>query len=41
MMDGQELELPHVVTGIYGNDPAKPTVLLYGHLDVQPALASG
>lgn len=39
-MDGQELELPPAVLGTYGNDPTRPTILLYGHYDVQPAMAS-
>jgi len=37
-MDGQTLTLPPVVLGQYGNDPAKKTILVYGHYDVQPAL---
>lgn len=36
--DGSKLKLPNVVMGTYGNDPAKKTVVIYGHLDVQPAL---
>lgn len=31
------LELPPVVVSKFGNDPAKKTVLVYGHYDVQPA----
>lgn len=31
------LQLPPVVLSRYGNDPAKKTVLVYGHYDVQPA----
>jgi len=38
--DGSQLKLPPVLMGQLGNDPAKKTVLLYGHLDVQPALLS-
>ncbi|KAK3824594.1 MAG: hypothetical protein J3Q66DRAFT_93389 [Benniella sp.] len=38
VMDGHELQLPPVVLGAYGRDPAKKTVLVYGHYDVQPAL---
>ena len=38
VMDGQTLQLPPVVLGAYGRDPAKKTVLVYGHYDVQPAL---
>lgn len=34
-MGGQELELPPVITAQYGNDPAKKTILVYGHYDVQ------
>jgi len=37
-MDGKEIDLPPVVLGTYGNDPAKKTILVYGHYDVQPAL---
>ena len=36
--DGSVLDLPPVMFGKLGNDPAKKTVMLYGHLDVQPAL---
>lgn len=36
-MDGQELDLPPVIFGQYGNDPKKKTILVYGHIDVQPA----
>jgi len=36
--DGRTLPLPKVILGILGNDPAKKTVCIYGHLDVQPAL---
>jgi nonspecific dipeptidase len=38
--DGTELDLPPVLVGEIGNDPAKKTVLIYGHLDVQPAQQS-
>ena len=31
------LELPPVILGRYGRDASKPTILLYGHYDVQPA----
>ncbi|GMM57050.1 metallodipeptidase [Maudiozyma humilis] len=31
------LQLPPVVLARYGSDPAKKTVLVYGHYDVQPA----
>lgn len=36
--DGNEIPLPPVLLGSLGSDPKKKTVLLYGHLDVQPAL---
>lgn len=36
--DGREIPLPSVLLGTLGNDTNKKTVLLYGHLDVQPAL---
>lgn len=35
--DGTELELPPALLGTLGNDPNKKTLLVYGHLDVQPA----
>ena len=35
---GQEIPLPPVLLGTLGNDSKKKTVLIYGHLDVQPAL---
>ncbi|CAK6447739.1 unnamed protein product [Pipistrellus nathusii] len=35
--DGQTLPIPPVILGELGNDPGKPTVCVYGHLDVQPA----
>lgn len=35
--DGSKLELPPILLGQIGKDPAKKTVLIYGHLDVQPA----
>ena len=31
-----DLELPPVILGRIGTDPEKPTVLIYGHFDVQP-----
>ncbi|GAA5885989.1 hypothetical protein JCM6882_004224 [Rhodosporidiobolus microsporus] len=40
VLDGQEVELPPVLLGGIGNDPAKKTILIYGHYDVQPALLS-
>ncbi|KAG7211449.1 hypothetical protein KM043_010733 [Ampulex compressa] len=36
--NGQEISLPPVLLGTLVSDPKKKTVLLYGHLDVQPAL---
>uniref|UniRef100_A0A914ZHT1 Peptidase M20 dimerisation domain-containing protein n=2 Tax=Parascaris univalens TaxID=6257 RepID=A0A914ZHT1_PARUN len=35
--DGKLLDLPPLLYAILGNDPSKKTVLIYGHLDVQPA----
>ncbi len=35
--DGKKLKLPPVIIGELGNDPDKKTLLVYGHLDVQPA----
>ncbi|XP_050506548.1 cytosolic non-specific dipeptidase [Diabrotica virgifera virgifera] len=35
--NGQTIPLPPVLFGSLGNDPKKKTVLIYGHLDVQPA----
>ena len=35
--DGSRLALPPVLLGSLGDDPGKKTVLVYGHLDVQPA----
>ncbi|GFN87739.1 endonuclease-reverse transcriptase [Plakobranchus ocellatus] len=35
--DGSKIPLPPVLLGTLGNDPAKKTLLVYGHLDVQPA----
>lgn len=32
------LQLPPIILGRFGADPAKKTVLVYGHYDVQPAL---
>ncbi|KAG2366422.1 hypothetical protein BDR07DRAFT_1449443 [Suillus spraguei] len=39
-MQGQTLQLPPAIIGRLGSDPAKKTVLIYGHYDVQPALKS-
>lgn len=42
--DGDEVDYPGIVVGCYPKqsefDPKKKTVLIYGHLDVQPALIS-
>jgi len=38
--DGQMIPLPPIILGHYGSDPAKKTVCVYGHLDVQPAKVS-
>lgn len=35
--DGSTLKLPPVILACLGNDPKKPTLCIYGHLDVQPA----
>ncbi|KAJ7685640.1 hypothetical protein DFH06DRAFT_1264782 [Mycena polygramma] len=40
VMDGQTLPLPPAILGKIGEDPAKKTVLIYGHFDVQPAAKS-
>jgi len=40
MPDGTVLPLPPVLTACLGTDPSKKTVLIYGHLDVQPAFKS-
>ena len=37
LKDGGTIPLPPAVLGKYGSDPAKKTVGIYGHLDVQPA----
>lgn len=40
--NGTKIPLPPVLCGELGNDKSKKTVLIYGHLDVQPAkLADG
>lgn len=38
--DGTELPLPPVLLGSLNNGTGKKTVLVYGHLDVQPAAKS-
>lgn len=35
--EGEVIDLPPLVFAQLGTDPAKKTVLIYGHLDVQPA----
>jgi len=35
--DGTKIPLPPVLLGTLGSDPKKKTLLIYGHLDVQPA----
>lgn len=37
MEDGSSIPLPPVIFATLGNDPAKKTLMIYGHLDVQPA----
>ncbi|TMW54656.1 hypothetical protein DOY81_000187 [Sarcophaga bullata] len=36
--NGGKIPLPKVLLGTLGTDPKKKTVVVYGHLDVQPAL---
>ena len=40
MPDGRSIKLPPVILGKLGNDKSKPTLCVYGHLDVQPASKS-
>ncbi|XP_072907997.1 cytosolic non-specific dipeptidase isoform X2 [Hemitrygon akajei] len=35
--DGSKIPLPPILLATLGSDPAKKTVCIYGHLDVQPA----
>lgn len=35
-LDGQEVHLPPVILGSFGNDKNKKTIQLYAHYDVQP-----
>lgn len=37
LQDGTDLKLPPVLFGTLGKDTSKKTLLIYGHLDVQPA----
>ncbi|WFD36739.1 hypothetical protein MCUN1_003626 [Malassezia cuniculi] len=39
-IQGETIDLPPALLGQIGNDPAKKTILVYGHFDVQPALKS-
>ncbi|THH27683.1 hypothetical protein EUX98_g6502 [Antrodiella citrinella] len=39
-IDDQKLKVPNAILGRIGNDPNKKTVLVYGHMDVQPAAKS-
>lgn len=38
LSDGRVIDLPNVILGSLGSDAQKKTVVLYGHLDVQPAI---
>lgn len=38
LSDGSVIPLPPILLGTLGNDPQKKTLLVYGHIDVQPAL---
>jgi nonspecific dipeptidase len=38
--DGRKIPLPPVLFGTLGQDKSKKTLLVYGHLDVQPAKLS-
>lgn len=40
MPDGHKIPLPPVLFGTLGTDKNKKTLLVYGHLDVQPAKIS-
>jgi len=40
LADGNSIPLPPIVLGKLGEDAKKKTLLVYGHLDVQPALVS-
>ncbi|KHN77499.1 Cytosolic non-specific dipeptidase [Toxocara canis] len=35
--NGKDIKLPTVLFGVLGNDELKKTLLIYGHVDVQPA----
>jgi acetylornithine deacetylase/succinyl-diaminopimelate desuccinylase-like protein len=38
VLDGVTVKIPPIVYGTIGNRPNKKTLLVYGHLDVQPAI---
>ena len=38
--DGTQLDIPPICFAELGHDKSKKTILIYGHLDVQPALKS-
>ena len=38
LADGLEIALPPILLASIGNNPQKKTLLVYGHMDVQPAL---
>ncbi|KAH7101198.1 CNDP dipeptidase [Auriculariales sp. MPI-PUGE-AT-0066] len=40
VLDGETIQLPPAILAQVGEDTSKPTVLLYAHYDVQPALKS-
>lgn len=40
IVDKKKLKLPNAILGRIGNDPNKKTVLVYGHMDVQPVSTS-
>jgi len=40
MHDGETRALPPVILARVGSDPSKKTLLIYGHMDVQPALVT-
>lgn len=39
--DGTQIPLPPAIFASVGNDASKPTLFVYGHLDVQPAEPEG
>ncbi|VDM95837.1 unnamed protein product, partial [Thelazia callipaeda] len=40
LSDGSKIKLPPILFGTLGDDKSKKTLLIYGHLDVQPAKKS-